>query len=138
MRAVVDTNVFVSSFFGGIPWKVMDLWKEQKVTLCLSRSTLDEYVEVLRTLGLGDGEELREVIGLFGRNYNLLFTVKTPKRAVVKDDPGVDKFIECAVALKADAIITGDRPLKAVGEYLGIAILSPAQFIDQIAGNRAG
>ncbi|MHB8093801.1 MAG: putative toxin-antitoxin system toxin component, PIN family [Candidatus Aminicenantales bacterium] len=138
MRAVVDTNVFVSSFFGGIPWKVMDLWKEQKITLCLSRSILDEYVEVLRTLGLGAGEELREVIGLFGRNYNLLFTVKTPKHAVVKDDPGVDKFIECAVALKADAIITGDRPLKAVGEYLGIAILSPAQFLDQIAGNRAG
>ncbi|MFH1025416.1 MAG: PIN domain-containing protein, partial [Nitrospirota bacterium] len=35
MRVVIDTNVFVSSLFGGNPRKVIDLWKEEKITLCL-------------------------------------------------------------------------------------------------------
>jgi len=39
------------------------------------------------------------------------------------------KFIECAVALKAAAIITGDKRLKAIGSYMGIKILSPGEFL---------
>lgn len=50
--AVVDTNVFVSSFFGGNPRKVIDLWKTGELTLCLSTPIVDEYVAVLRRLGL--------------------------------------------------------------------------------------
>lgn len=53
--AVVDTNVFVSSFFGGNPRKVIDLWKTGELTLCLSTPIVDEYVAVLRRLGL-EGE----------------------------------------------------------------------------------
>jgi len=37
MRVVIDTNVFVSSFFGGTPRKIIDLWKNRDITLCLSR-----------------------------------------------------------------------------------------------------
>ena len=39
-----------------------------------------------------------------------------------------DKFIECAVALKAEAIITGDKALRAIEEYMGITIVNPDQF----------
>ena len=39
------------------------------------------------------------------------------------------KLIECAVALKAKVIITGDKVLKTVGEYMGIKILTPQQFL---------
>ena len=52
MRVVLDTNVFVSSFFGGNPRAVIDLWKTGSLTLCLSQDILDEYIEVLRRLGL--------------------------------------------------------------------------------------
>ena len=37
MRVVVDTNVLISSFFGGNPKKVIDLWKAGDITLCLSK-----------------------------------------------------------------------------------------------------
>ena len=40
-----------------------------------------------------------------------------------------DKFIECAVALRAEVIITGDRALKALGEYMGIKIVNPHQVL---------
>jgi predicted nucleic acid-binding protein len=48
---------------------------------------------------------------------------------VVKDDPDDDKFVECAVGLKAEVIVTGDKALKAMSEYMGIKILTPQQFL---------
>jgi uncharacterized protein len=47
----------------------------------------------------------------------------------VKEDPEDDKFIECAVALKAEVIITGDKALKTMGEYMRIKILTPQEFL---------
>jgi uncharacterized protein len=129
MRVVIDTNIFVSSFFGGNPRRIIDLWKTEKITLCLSKEILDEYIEVLQRIGLQDEDELGELLSLFKKGFNMLFTVKTPKVKVVKDDPDDDKFIECALALKAEVIITGDKAIEAVGEYMGIKILTPQRFL---------
>jgi hypothetical protein len=129
MKVVIDTNVFVSSFFGGNPRRIIDLWKEEKITLCLSRDILDEYIEVLQRIGLRNEDEIQELLSLFAKGFNILFTTKTPKIKVVKDDPDDDKFIECAISLKAEAIITGDKAVEAVGEYMGIKIVTPQQFL---------
>jgi uncharacterized protein len=128
MKVVIDTNVFVSSFFGGNPRRIIDLWKTEKITLCLSKDILDEYIEVLQRIGLQDEDELGELLSLFKRGFNMLFTTKTPKVKVVKNDPDDDKFIECALALKAKVIVTGDKAIEAVGEYMGVKILTPQRF----------
>jgi uncharacterized protein len=130
MRVVLDTNVFVSSFFGGNPRKIIDLWKNEEFTLCLSNAVLDEYLDVLRRVGLKHEPELEELISLFSRGFNILFTKKTPKIKIVKNDPDDDKFIECAVALKADVVITGDREVLAIKEYMGIRIVTPQPFLE--------
>jgi hypothetical protein len=129
MRVVIDSNVFISSFFGGNPRKIIDLWKKERMTLCLSKDVLDEYIDVLQRVGLKDENEIEELLSLFAKGFNILFTTKTPKIRAVKDDPDDDKFIECAVALKAEVIITGDKALKAISEYMGIKILTPKQFL---------
>src|SRR4030065_1881361 len=129
MKVVIDTNIFVSSFFGGNPRKIIDLWKKGNITLCLSKDILDEYIDVLQRVGLKDENEIEELLSLFAKGFNILFTTKTPKIRAVKNDPDDDKFVECAVALKAEVIITGDKVLKAVGEYMGIRILTPQQFL---------
>lgn len=132
MKAVVDTNVLVSSFFGGNPRKVIDLWKTGDLTLCLSAPIVEEYTAVLRRLGLEGEDELGELLGLLAQGTHLLFAGKTPKLSVVRDDPAEDKFIECAVALKAEVIITGDHALHAVGDYMGIRILDPQEFLESV------
>lgn len=129
MKVVIDTNVFVSSFFGGNPRKIIDLWKQEEITLCLSKDILDEYVAVLQRLNLPDALLLKEILSLFAAGFNLRFTGKTSSLQVVKDDPDDNKFIECAVALKAPLIITGDRALRSVSEYMGIRIVTPEQFL---------
>jgi putative PIN family toxin of toxin-antitoxin system len=129
IKVVLDTNVFVSSFFGGNPRKVVNLWKTGEVILCLSRPIIDEYIEVLRRLGLQDEKELGELLSLFARGFHAVFAVKTPELYVVEDDPDDNKFIECAVALKADFIISGDKALTAIQDYMGIRIVKPKEFI---------
>ena len=130
MRVVIDTNVFVSSFFGGKPRKIIELWKQGKITLCFSREIIDEYIMVLQRLGLENEKELKELLSLFARGFNLLFIAKTQDLNVVLDDPDDDKFIECAVALKAQFIISGDKALTSISEYMGIKLLNPKTFLD--------
>jgi putative PIN family toxin of toxin-antitoxin system len=132
MRVVIDTNIFVSSFFGGNPRKVIDLWKTGEITLCLSPGIIEEYLAVLRRMGLEQEPEIGELIDLFAREIHLLFTAKTPSLKVVRADPADDKFIECAVALKAEAIITGNKSLKEIRNYMGIKILSAREFLKSL------
>jgi hypothetical protein len=129
MRVVVDTNVFVSSFFGGIPRKIVDLWKKGQITLCLSKPIVEEYVEVLRRLGLQDEIELKELVGLFAQGSGVLFSAATPRLKIVDKDPDDNKFIECAVALNAAYVVSGDKGLLGVGAYMRISIVTPRQFI---------
>jgi putative PIN family toxin of toxin-antitoxin system len=129
VNIVIDTNVFVSSFFGGNARRIIDLWKNRQVRLCLSKAILDEYVDVLQRMGLKDQRELKELLSLFAKGYHLNFTAKTPHIKVVQEDPDDDKFIECAVALHAEVIVTGDKALKAIRDYMGTRILTPQEFL---------
>ena len=130
IRVVVGTNVFVSSFFGGILRKIVDLWKNGKIILCLSKPMVEEYVEVLRRLGLQDDIELKELVDLFAQGRGVLFSATTPRLKIVDKDPDDNKFIECAVALNATYVVSGDKVLLGVGAYMGMSIVTPRQFID--------
>jgi hypothetical protein len=132
----VDTNVFISSFFGGNPRKVIDLWKSGEITLCLSKPIVDEYIEVLRRLELQDEKELEELIGLFAHGFHLVYTAKTPELHVVEEDPDDDKFIECAVALKAKFVITGDSAVRKIRNYMNIKIVSPREFLNNLSQHK--
>lgn len=129
IRVVLDANVFVSSFFGGNPRKIVDLWKAGQVTLCLSRSIIDEYIEVLQRLGLQNERELDELLALFARGLHVVFAAKTPELHIVEKDPDDNKFMECAVALKANFVISGDKSLTAIQDYMGIKIVNPKEFL---------
>ena len=129
-KVVIDTNVFISSFFGGIPRKIINQWKEGRIILCLSQEIVEEYLEVLNRLGLKDKNEIRKLTKLFAEGYSSIFTATTPTLFVVKEDPDDNKFIECAVALDCKIIVSGDKHLKNIKKYIDIEILSPAEFVE--------
>jgi predicted nucleic acid-binding protein len=54
---------------------------------------------------------------------------------VIDQDPDDDEVLACAVAGRADLIISGDRDLHSLGgHYAGIPILTPTQAVRQIEG----
>ncbi|MBU0484851.1 MAG: putative toxin-antitoxin system toxin component, PIN family [Proteobacteria bacterium] len=129
-RVVIDTNVFISSFFGGIPRKIINLWKKGGIVLCLSQEIIEEYLEVLQRLCPNEKQEITNLTRLFAEGYNSIYTSKTPQIKVVHDDPDDNKFIECAIALDSKIIISGDNHLRDIKKYIDIEIMSPREFID--------
>ena len=130
LKVVIDTNIFISSFFGGIPREIINFWKIGQITLCLSQEIIEEYIEVLNRLGLKEKNEIENLTKLFAEGYHSIFTAKTPSIKIVRDDPDDNKFIECAVALDSKIIISGDKHLRNIKKYIDIEILSPKQFIE--------
>jgi putative PIN family toxin of toxin-antitoxin system len=132
LKVVIDTNVLIPSFFGGIPREIINYWKKGEITLCLSQEIIEEYIEVLNRLGLKDENEIQNLTKLFAEGYHSIFAAKTPDIAVVENDPDDNKFIECAVALDSKIIISGDSHLKNLRKYVDIEIRSPKEFIERM------
>jgi hypothetical protein len=133
LKVVVDTNVFVSALFSahGTPRRIIDLWKTGEITLCITKEILEEYIDVLRRFDFIEKHELKRLLDLFKKRMNLIFIAFTSSLSVIKNDPGDNKFIECAVAAKAQYIISGDNHLKALKTYRNIKIVSPAEFLQR-------
>ena len=128
MRAVIDTNVFVSSFFGGLPLKVIEYWFSGRLTLCVSKPVLKEYFDVLGRFEFDDKALLYRLMSAFERNFNLLFVNNPREQMWIKEDPADNKFIACAIALKAQYIVSGDAHLKKLKNIENIKIVSPAEM----------
>jgi putative PIN family toxin of toxin-antitoxin system len=128
---VIDTNVIVSSFYGGNPKRIIDLLKAEKIKLCISKDIINEYIKVLMRFKDIDDIEVNELVKLFSNSRIVIFTGSTPKLKVVVNDPDDDKFIECAVELGAEYIISGDKDLLSIKQFGNIKILSPKQFLEE-------
>ncbi len=128
MKAVLDTNIFVSSFFGGNPRRIIDLWKVGEIEICMSEEVLEEYLRVLVRFQL-EAEALDDLLQVFKAGENICFVRVQERLEVIKEDPGDNKFLECAVSSGADFIISGDHHLLELGEFRGTRIVTPATFL---------
>lgn len=132
MRVVLDTNIFVS----GIHWvgdsnKILLMWKEKRFELVSSIQTIEEITETLRSFRITLSEE--DI--LMWENMileNAVFVEPEEKISIVKDDPDDNKFIETAIAGRASYIITQDNHLLKIGEFKGIRILTPKDFLEKV------
>lgn len=136
MRAAIDTDVFVSSFFGGVPLKIIEYWFSGGLTLCVSRPILKEYLDVLSRFEFDDETLFYRLVSVFEKNFNLLFVNNPREQLWIKEDPADNKFIACAVALKAEYIVSGDAHLRKLKTFEKIRIVSPAEMLELLKDNR--
>lgn len=130
MKVVFDSNILISAlvFPGGHGEAALRRIVEERDQLVISKPILDELLGVLARKFARDAEELAHAaiflseLGIFVR----------PRRRlrVVKDDPD-NRILECAVAGRARAIVTGDKALLALGEDRNIRILSLREYLNQ-------
>jgi putative PIN family toxin of toxin-antitoxin system len=134
LRAIFDTNVVISGlFFGGWPYRVLDLWRDGRVDLVVSLAILEEYWAVARRLGEQyPGIDAGPFLELLSAHATV---VETPRLAVpVCQDPSDDKFLACAVAGGVSTIVSGDRGLLRTSGYRGIRVLTPRRFVCDCLG----
>lgn len=133
MRIVADTNVFLSGIFwkGNFSSQIIELWRDRKIELVSSISIIDELTKNLRGFKIKMDEEIVQEWENTILENSLLVEPKE-KIEIVKDDEDDNKFIEAAVAGKADYIITQDNHLLRIKEFKGIKILTPKEFLDVV------
>jgi putative PIN family toxin of toxin-antitoxin system len=131
VRIVLDTNVFVSAvFFGGLPGRILEAWRDGRVQLVLSVDILDEYQRVGRVLASEHaGVDLEPFLALLAVEAEVVEAPALP--ALVSSDPDDDKFLACALAGGVVAIVSGDRDLLVLDGWRELRILRPRQFADQ-------
>jgi len=132
MKVVIDTNIFVSSFFGGNPRRIVDYWFSGKLILCVSRPILKEYFDVLARFQFDREDLFRRLISSFEKGLNTLFVDAPKEQNWIEDDPEDNKFIACAISLRAEYIVSGDPHLKRVGRIGGVEIVPPQEMLKLI------
>ena len=108
-KVVLDTNIIISSLWKGKAMEVVDLWRDRKVNLIVSEEIINEYLNVLARFISDD--ELKEWAEIFADSQGIITVKPTKYHQVIKEDPDDDKFLDCAVAAKADFIVSGDKHL---------------------------
>jgi uncharacterized protein len=99
--------------------------------LLISKPILDELLGVLGSKFSRDPEELAHVAVFLA---DLAVTVRPRRRlSVVKDEPA-NRILECALAGRAETIVTGDRALLALSEHSGVRIISLREYLREVLG----
>jgi len=129
-RVVLDTNVLISGFLSttSVPGRVLD----QVVTsahLLGTEETLEELVTRLMAPKFDRNLTRQHRRAALDRLIPLIEIVASVRVIRACRDPDDDKFLEAAVNGRADVLISGDKDLLALHPFLGIAILTPAEFL---------
>ena len=130
MKVVLDTNVIISGiFFGGAPGRLLSAWSTGRFELILSPEILNEYAKVAEIMSERHREiDVSRILRLLISNGTMISAA--PLLEPVCSDPDDDKFLACALAAKAEVIVTGDKQLLRTFGYQNIRVVTPRVFID--------
>jgi len=131
-KVVIDTNVFVSGLnFAGRPSEVLELLIKGKIEVFISPFILTELERILRERFEWKAEKTHRVLNRI-RAKTILVLPKIRVSAIKEKDDD-NRILECAVEAKVEYLISGDRKhLLPLGEYQGVKILSPAEFMHTV------
>ena len=132
---MLDANVVISALLRpeGAPGQVLDRFLTgQSFDLVVSPAILQElrrtlrYPRVTKYLRLSPDQVERRLMLL----ELLAETVAGARRIrVVAADPEDDKYLVAAIEGRAQFVVTGDRHLLSLGDYEGIGIVTPREFV---------
>jgi hypothetical protein len=133
MRAVLDTNVFVSATLikEGTEDRVVRAWRAGRFDLVVSPPILEEIgramlYEKLAKRRWMTRDDVSSLIRMLARSAAL---VDGTTSVTVCRDSDDDKFLAAALEGKARWVVSGDKDLLAVEQYMTVAVVRPTQFL---------
>lgn len=140
LRAVFDTNVFVSALLSRNPTsptqELMRRWRNEEFILLVSQALLLELAQKLQERGIGQ-DQTQELLATLAR---LAEWVDVPPEAVVPvvtADPDDDQMLACATAGEANYLVTYDPHFDLLeGMYRGIEITKALSFLWKVRGDQ--
>ncbi|MBI1870347.1 MAG: putative toxin-antitoxin system toxin component, PIN family [Chlamydiae bacterium] len=133
--AVIDTNIFINSLLKGSCRLIIQAFIAKRFRLATSKSLINEIVEVCakrkfrERINKEDRETLIAIIKEAGEIVNPKIKITDCRD---KDD---NKVLECAIASKAQVIVTRDTDLLVLNPYKNVSIIPPEKFIPFLKNN---
>lgn len=135
--AVIDTNLFISGLFGRntTTAELQELWIRQEFQLGTSLEIMKEVSRVLqypriKERLIDDDETVRRFFRLVFRKAVIARDNIQTDRIV--DDPTDNKFLACALEIKADYIVSGDNHLLSLKHFHRTQIVEAKAFIKKV------
>ena len=128
MKVVFDTNAFVSALTlpGGRGDAALRRIIRGEDSLAVSMPIVDELLSVLARKFGYDREALSRAALFLTELGELVEPSETV--SVLADEPD-NRILECALAARAELIVTGDRAMLAKGEFDAIRIVSLSDYL---------
>lgn len=133
VRLVIDTNVFIAAVRApdSSSRKLLDAVAAGEARLLVSPPVFREYQQVLpKAVQSQDRERL-----IRGWLSGAEAVAADRGERVVVDDPDDDKFVELAVAGKADAIVSNDEHLLGLGGKVSVPVKRPGEALSLVRGD---
>jgi putative PIN family toxin of toxin-antitoxin system len=131
VRLVIETNVIVRYLIGSGSIPHLAILKAQSRAVFLSsNATFAELAEVLRRAKFDKYTSRADRENALQRIASISSFLSSPLPIRACRDPKDDKFLELAVHGRADAIVTSDQDLLTLNPFRGIAILTPADYLN--------
>jgi len=139
MRAVLDTVVFLRALINPHGrWGRLLFDLSDRYVIVLSPEIIKEVLSVLyraelrrRFPAITEPARLELVLAILEE----VEVVEPRERVSICRDPNDDKFFECALAGKADYIVSEDRDILAVGEHRGVKTVTAEEFMALLCGS---
>ena len=132
---VFDCGVLVSAIgWAGNPRRCLRLVAERQIRLCATAEVWDEYetripaVLAVRRPGINARPTLDWLLGVAD------FVRPLPLGKQRSRDLKDDRYLACALAAHAEAIVSNDRDLLDLQKPFGIAIMTPFQLLLHVRG----
>jgi putative PIN family toxin of toxin-antitoxin system len=138
VRIVLDTNVVMSALlWRGPPYRLLQTIRQQPSRQIYSSPVLlEELTDVITRPGFSErlsriGKSAREVLADYLDTIELVEPIEIPR---IVRDPDDDHVLACALAAKAELIVSGDKDLLDLNTFENIQILNPADALRKIEG----
>ncbi len=129
MKVVLDTNVLVSALIKAysLPASILRLVLGGQVKIAYDERILNEYRQVLRRPKFGFAEEHIQTLLEFIEKEGIHALALPLKQSL--PDPDDEMFLEVALAIGANALVSGNKKHFPAKCALEIPILNPHEFM---------
>jgi putative PIN family toxin of toxin-antitoxin system len=130
MKIVIDSNVFVSSFFwGGHPRDVFERIINGLDELYITDEIIEEIASVMNSSKFtANNSEIEAYVKIIKKYSKKIVSKNVPES--ISRDKDDDKILQCGLDGNVEYIITGDKDLLVLKEYESIKIIKPKDYLE--------